>query len=615
MNGKIKMAAAAAAAESSSASGPGPEDIDGDGDMMVAPKQDVILGSAAGSNNNNNNNVNDRSLSSSSSFGGNIIGGNITNSNDETDHNDNNNGKPAAGSSNKTKTIIVNDCNIANNSSHKPIAEAQVEAVEAVEAATTGEAQSMDGQSKKQQQMSKKQQQRQPQKKQQLKQEEKCHYYGETAMNMCLLDPVRYGWTACGGVANVVSKQHVYNDTTTGKSKNKLCFNVVVEFPLEPVPPRMPRPSSSPSPTTTTTTATTKRKDDIAMFRDTIPWDLGDPQTPSPMIFATSISEMFGLDYDRMLELALSIEQQIDMFVSQHCQYAEPVTLTDPHHGEPRDHLGPLLQPYRYDPVIIDTQPFEIIPNSSSGGGGDGDGDGRVNGTGSSRFAIKMNGKEGMIKPGYSSSSRRQSDNMSTSSLSSSRHNQYSILGNDNNSISTSGGKGFRDRAKGFSSSSSSTSITNKKMKKTVKIGDTMPNVEIEYIQEVKKRLLEASILDTKKRHFSSNASTSTTATAPDGKTNQQEQQQKQQKYKLQIIRDVQCHICHKKRPIVYMFGCGMKKHMYCKLHLEVRSISHLNECTVLSVLYIPFFFQDYKRRDRVGVIIFRSIILSLSAI
>jgi len=99
------------------------------------------------------------------------------------------------------------------------------------------------------------------QQQQQRQQQQQNYYYGETAMNMCLLDPVRYGWTACGGVANIVSQQHVY----TKQPGPKLSLSVVVEFPLEPVPPRR-RPSSSKSSTTTTTaTATTAKSRKVAI--------------------------------------------------------------------------------------------------------------------------------------------------------------------------------------------------------------------------------------------------------------------------------------------------------------------------------------------------------------
>jgi hypothetical protein len=311
----------------------------------------------------------------------------------------------------------------------------------------------------------------------------KAEKYAETAMNMSILDPTRYGWTACGGISYVASRQHV------SKPPPKLNLMVVVEFPLEPKPPQQ-KSSITTSPP--------------AVFRDTIPWDLSDPHTPSPMVFATSISQEWGLDFDRTMDLAISIEQQIESHVTQYCQYAEPVTLKDPH-GEDRDHLGPIIQPFRYDPVV------------------------------------DIGGKEGKIKPGYSrryDSSRNyphQPKTLLTISSGSSRSRDKS---SDNNSHRPGSSKKKLAAAAAGAASA------------RPKIGEVVPDVEPEYSNEVTKRLFEASMSDTQQRQG---------VTSGEGK------------FKLTKVRDIQCHICHKKRDTVYVFGCGIRKHMYCELHVKVR--------------------------------------------
>ena len=53
-------------------------------------------------------------------------------------------------------------------------------------------------------------------------------------------------------------------------------------------------------------------EDTVATYAETVPWDLNDTSTPSPMEFATAIANQFGLSFSQTEDLALSIQDQID---------------------------------------------------------------------------------------------------------------------------------------------------------------------------------------------------------------------------------------------------------------------------------------------------------------
>ena len=61
-------------------------------------------------------------------------------------------------------------------------------------------------------------------------------------------------------------------------------------------------------------TTSTRSRLDIPQFRDTVEWDLSSPRAPTSMSYATSVASDFGLSMEQMLDLAASIEKQIDDF-------------------------------------------------------------------------------------------------------------------------------------------------------------------------------------------------------------------------------------------------------------------------------------------------------------
>jgi len=101
-------------------------------------------------------------------------------------------------------------------------------------------------------------------------------------------------------------------DTNHKNDEPKLTLNVTVKFPIvdEDDIKRLD-------------------KDDWPMFEDVIPWNLGDPETPTPMGFAAITAETFGLTFGQTVDLATSIQEQIYRHMREHCGYADPVALTD----------------------------------------------------------------------------------------------------------------------------------------------------------------------------------------------------------------------------------------------------------------------------------------------
>ncbi|KAL3911654.1 MAG: hypothetical protein SGILL_007198 [Bacillariaceae sp.] len=93
-----------------------------------------------------------------------------------------------------------------------------------------------------------------------------------------------------------------------------------------------------------------------AMYKDVIGWDLSDPSTPSPLAFATSIASEFGLSFRATMDLAASIEQQIETHLAGQIQYGEPVALKDPSGQSEKSRLpGPIVRTNLYGQPVETT--------------------------------------------------------------------------------------------------------------------------------------------------------------------------------------------------------------------------------------------------------------------
>jgi Bromodomain/Homeobox KN domain/PHD-finger len=64
-------------------------------------------------------------------------------------------------------------------------------------------------------------------------------------------------------------------------------------------------------------------------FRQVVHWDLGDPATAPPMVFAADVAEQFGLSYQQTLQLCESIEGQLHAWMRNHCGHSQPLVLKD----------------------------------------------------------------------------------------------------------------------------------------------------------------------------------------------------------------------------------------------------------------------------------------------
>ena len=91
-----------------------------------------------------------------------------------------------------------------------------------------------------------------------------------------------------------------------------------------------------------------KREERLAAlphFRDTVRWDLSNPKTPTTMVYASDIAAEFGLSLNRTLDLARSLQAQIDTFVRENVHYTIPISTKDPFMVE-REETG--LKPPKY---------------------------------------------------------------------------------------------------------------------------------------------------------------------------------------------------------------------------------------------------------------------------
>jgi hypothetical protein len=83
--------------------------------------------------------------------------------------------------------------------------------------------------------------------------------------------------------------------------------------------------------------------DDNHRFKETVLWDLKDPDTLTPMLFATRTAETFGLSMKETLELAESIQRQLRDVVSERCKYSTAIPIKADMLGSLRDRPAPRL--------------------------------------------------------------------------------------------------------------------------------------------------------------------------------------------------------------------------------------------------------------------------------
>ena len=105
--------------------------------------------------------------------------------------------------------------------------------------------------------------------------------------------------------------------------------------------------------TTTKSTGKSLKKKNLAMYQETLTWDLIDPNTPTPLDYASTIGKEYGLSFGQTMDLAARIDKQIQKHVTETSQYREAIATRDTIQelSQPRK-LGPICQPYRYDEIV-----------------------------------------------------------------------------------------------------------------------------------------------------------------------------------------------------------------------------------------------------------------------
>lgn len=87
------------------------------------------------------------------------------------------------------------------------------------------------------------------------------------------------------------------------------------------------------------------KDEEIPMFCDVKQWNLSNPATPTPLVYASEIAAQFGMSFSRTLDLARSIQHQIDEFMRDYVIYNVPISARDPYEIM-RNKNG--LQPVKY---------------------------------------------------------------------------------------------------------------------------------------------------------------------------------------------------------------------------------------------------------------------------
>jgi hypothetical protein len=113
-------------------------------------------------------------------------------------------------------------------------------------------------------------------------------------------------------------------DTNYGVDAPKMVATVIIKFPLEDEG------------------SSTESETGAHSYREVIKWDLGDPETLTPMLFAMDVAESFGLSFNQTLDLAESIQAQLDTFVEENCGRAVPLSLRDGS-GQTREAPAPFV--------------------------------------------------------------------------------------------------------------------------------------------------------------------------------------------------------------------------------------------------------------------------------
>lgn len=155
-------------------------------------------------------------------------------------------------------------------------------------------------------------------------------------------------------------------------------------------------PSSISAKALSSTTTTALNHPQLPHFVQVVDWDLANPHTPTPEVYATTIASEFGLSFPQTMDLIESIERQLRAFCASQPIFYAPMAVLDPYGCERPDvHFGP---PEIYCGPVLGSA-------AAAGGGGGGGG-----GVGSSSYVIRRSNSNQFSSGGgggSSSTSRR----------------------------------------------------------------------------------------------------------------------------------------------------------------------------------------------------------------
>ena len=115
-----------------------------------------------------------------------------------------------------------------------------------------------------------------------------------------------------------------YTDTNYKSDAPKTKVSIQIEFPLEDDDKEQGEHGSGGG----------KGYSAPVKFKETVIWDMADPNTVTPQEFAMKTAQDFGLSFGQAMDMAFSIQQQLDSYTLHNCKSHTPALLKDVHGNE-----------------------------------------------------------------------------------------------------------------------------------------------------------------------------------------------------------------------------------------------------------------------------------------
>ena len=91
----------------------------------------------------------------------------------------------------------------------------------------------------------------------------------------------------------------------------------------------------------------------IPYYNEEVEWDLSNPCTPTPLVYAGDMAVEYGLSFPQTLDLAASIQNQIDAHVRENVSYRIPISIQDDYLGGIGDESSGRQHPISRVPKIL----------------------------------------------------------------------------------------------------------------------------------------------------------------------------------------------------------------------------------------------------------------------